>query len=484
MTAFSRLSRFGMTFKPLTENRGEELLTLYLEAFRAKTSAPQEKAQELTENDPECGVIWRELLARYDPATSLWKTPQCSLLGDYTEFLGTWPRWGLMRDGVSFLQQTLVPPTEETEFGLLPDGKNFFHTPNTTGMDGGSNSRKALKKRQETWPTPRSNDAEKRGNFDEMNPRNGLPGAVKRWPTPRAQEPARTTKGYGRGLKELIEGKQQIEKWPTPAARDGNSTNTLETLMDGRFVDQLANRVKMVENNLWTTPCSRDWKGKTITKNHPEGFNKSLANDVIKAPQALDSPNSGQLNPTWVEKLMGWPDHWTSLQPISHVKMCFWFMGMHDGTKAGTIEVLRMLRNGDASQEVQRAIGRPIGISEAAFLLAELCEHEDRFDEARVFMACAEALEEEVRSVQLHDNPTSSSHRPEQDEQRTGEHPDAMQALSRLLAHYGQAAWKSGSWEDAIPRVDHGVAARVDRLKAIGNGQVPLVAATAWSLLK
>jgi DNA (cytosine-5)-methyltransferase 1 len=28
-----------------------------------------------------------------------------------------------------------------------------------------------------------------------------------------------------------------------------------------------------------------------------------------------------------------------------------------------------------------------------------------------------------------------------------------------------------------------GVAARVDRLKAIGNGQVPLVAATAWEEL-
>jgi hypothetical protein len=27
------------------------------------------------------------------------------------------------------------------------------------------------------------------------------------------------------------------------------------------------------------------------------------------------------------------------------------------------------------------------------------------------------------------------------------------------------------------------VAARVDRLKAIGNGQVPAVAATAWGLL-
>ena len=39
MTAFFRLSRFGMTYKPLTENRGEELLTLYRAGFHAKTSA-------------------------------------------------------------------------------------------------------------------------------------------------------------------------------------------------------------------------------------------------------------------------------------------------------------------------------------------------------------------------------------------------------------------------------------------------------------
>jgi hypothetical protein len=41
MTKFSRLSRFGMTYKPLTENRGEELLTLYLADFHARTSAQQ-----------------------------------------------------------------------------------------------------------------------------------------------------------------------------------------------------------------------------------------------------------------------------------------------------------------------------------------------------------------------------------------------------------------------------------------------------------
>jgi hypothetical protein len=31
--------------------------------------------------------------------------------------------------------------------------------------------------------------------------------------------------------------------------------------------------------------------------------------------------------------------------------------------------------------------------------------------------------------------------------------------------------------------MDYGVADRVDRLKAIGNGQVPAVAALAWEIL-
>ena len=51
----------------------------------------------------------------------------------------------------------------------------------------------------------------------------------------------------------------------------------------------------------------------------------------------------------------------------------------------------------------------------------------------------------------------------------------------------GQSPRRSehGYWntEPDVGRVAHGVASRVDRLKAIGNGQVPLVAATAWKLL-
>ena len=107
MTKYSRLSRFGMTYKPLTENRGEELLTLYLEDFHAKTSAQPERAQELMEIEAECGEKWRASFTKYDKDTHLWKTHQCSLLGDLEEFSETWPQWGLMRDGECWEQRKI-----------------------------------------------------------------------------------------------------------------------------------------------------------------------------------------------------------------------------------------------------------------------------------------------------------------------------------------------------------------------------------------
>ena len=118
MTDFSRLSRFGMTYKPLTESRGEELLTLYREAFHAPTFPQQEKEQELMEKPLECGEKWRGSFAKYNQDTCSWKTHQCLLLGDLDEFSETWPRWGLMRNGECWEAQMLGPFIEETEFGL------------------------------------------------------------------------------------------------------------------------------------------------------------------------------------------------------------------------------------------------------------------------------------------------------------------------------------------------------------------------------
>jgi hypothetical protein len=152
MTDFSRLSRFGMTYKPLMESRGVELLTLYREGFRAKTSVQQDEATAWTENAAECGITWRGWLAKFDPHSSSWKTPQCSLLGEELESLQTLPRWGMTRNGLLWEQPMLEPITRGTESGY--------------------------------WPTPIASDS--RGSSGQPRPGKQvqLVDAVKKYPTP------------------------------------------------------------------------------------------------------------------------------------------------------------------------------------------------------------------------------------------------------------------------------------------------------------
>ena len=118
MTVFSKVSRFGMMFKPLTENRGEELLMSYLEGFHVPTLVQPEKGQESMEKPLECGEKLHGSFTKYNPDSSSWKTHQCSLLGDLDEFLETWPQWGLMRDGECWEQRMLEQNIRGTEFGL------------------------------------------------------------------------------------------------------------------------------------------------------------------------------------------------------------------------------------------------------------------------------------------------------------------------------------------------------------------------------
>ena len=86
--------------------------------------------------------------------------------------------------------------------------------------------------------------------------------------------------------------------WPTPTARDYKGSNSMQHLTqpktpgNNHHTDQLANAVK-----LWTTPCAADAEGTSGGQNH-----RSLRTDV-----------AGQLNPTWVEWLMGFPIGWTEL---------------------------------------------------------------------------------------------------------------------------------------------------------------------------
>lgn len=58
--------------------------------------------------------------------------------------------------------------------------------------------------------------------------------------------------------------------------------------------------------------------------------------------------------------------------------------------------------------------------------------------------------------------------------------PNPTEPSRKALRCAGAYGWPD---EPSVPRMAHGVAHRVDRLRAIGNGQVARVAATAWEIL-
>jgi hypothetical protein len=118
------------------------------------------------------------------------------------------------------------------------------------GTKGGPNQRSSsgrpgLTMAAHFWPTPKANDAEKRGNFNIEDPRNGLPAAAKLWPMPDANMGARGTQ----------------PEWE-PKRKSGQPA-------------------------------------------------QYTINQAVR-----DEGAGGQLNPQFVEWLMGWPLDWTSLVPL------------------------------------------------------------------------------------------------------------------------------------------------------------------------
>ena len=266
MTDFSRLSRFGMTYKPLTESRGEELLTLFRADFHAKTLAQQEKAQELTENEAECGEKWHGLLAKFDPDTHLWRTVQCSLLEDLNESLQTLPQWGMTVGGELYLLPTLVQTTKEKESGL-------WLTPSTVDI-----------------PTRSTESMEKRLEYRKKIGRNGVGAGC---------------------LSEQVEwsGKGQPigyitkETWPTPRSCSAMaSTITQESAWNEK---RNPNLETIVGRRTWGTPKVQD------SRHALQDRGKGNLGEQVSGLH-----NGGKLNPTWVEWLMGWPLEWTDLKPL------------------------------------------------------------------------------------------------------------------------------------------------------------------------
>lgn len=139
--ARSRRFRSGMMSAPFAEMSGEELLTWYLAAFPVKIFQSQAKAQESTAQSLDSGEKWQGSFAKWNQDSSSWKTPQPCLFGDLMSFSVTWPKWGLMQDGVCLEQTMLALPTYESAcLSLLPTltvcGNNNRKGASKTSGDG------------------------------------------------------------------------------------------------------------------------------------------------------------------------------------------------------------------------------------------------------------------------------------------------------------------------------------------------------------
>lgn len=187
-TACSNHSPCGTTFAPSPANLGPDESMLCQEAFRAKTSAAPARALDSMASVPGSGWKWPGSLAKYDPSSRSWKTRQCSLLGDSTEFSETWPRWGSMRDGEFSELTTWAPPTAANESG--------------------------------SWPTPRRTDADRGGRGDLIQAVRGNENShFKLWPTPHGF--SKDGKSNGPSGNEL--GRAVNRAFPTPLARDAHN---------------------------------------------------------------------------------------------------------------------------------------------------------------------------------------------------------------------------------------------------------------------
>ena len=75
---------------------------------------------------------------------------------------------------------------------------------------------------------------------------------------------------------------------------------------------------------MWPTATARDWKGANTEQALTRKDGKSRMDQLANAVAWPTPVNGGQLNPTWVEWLMGWPLEWTDLKPLATDKYPQW----------------------------------------------------------------------------------------------------------------------------------------------------------------
>ena len=262
--------------------------------------------------------------------TSTWASTKCFL---------TWKVKATPSNHLLFQLAPSMPRTDAIESGSLlhtPTAKANQMSPEMVKKGSGCGVPRQM------MPTPTASDHIERNSTssEAVNPLTGksvsLDRFVKFWPDeetqqsgqPRMWATPRTTDATGgpRKLDErgrrisqnnpnLVFGANladQIRMWPTPIATDGSKcpTGSLAKLVEAgnKYMNKNGTPIAH-KKHMFSTPTASDAKG--APANRYLGSEKSHGN---LSEQVRTSPTSGQLNPQWVEWLMGYPEGWTDLK--------------------------------------------------------------------------------------------------------------------------------------------------------------------------
>lgn len=164
----------------------------------------------------------------------------------------TWPRSGIVSNGIAYRRRPLVPR-------ISGRGCSFWPTPDGAVANLGERPETVLKRRE--------------------------------------QQKQRHLNGNGFGLRLTT----AVQMWPTPRQTDGSRGGRV-TARKSRWGGNLVEAVAKV---MFPTPNSTDYKGPSIRS---PGKERPSCNDDL--PTRI----GGQLNADWVSILMGFPANWTVVE--------------------------------------------------------------------------------------------------------------------------------------------------------------------------
>ena len=225
------------------------------------------------------GLNIGDLFSIYDRDSQSWKMSECLFTGDFGKYSEALPRSGIMLNGKIYEQRTWVHRTGGKGYGLLP--------------------------------TPLATRSEmSHGYGDSLDERVKLQAGI-----PTRKSPTPTTQEIEHSQMELTEtgrrktkdkksshsvGLADTVKFPTPTVSD-IFTGNLKSSQQKEGSTHSVTLPQMIQK--FPTPTSRDWKDTGKNTNYQSKRMKNKLAGVV----------GGQLNPQWVDWLMGYPTGWTDL---------------------------------------------------------------------------------------------------------------------------------------------------------------------------